>query len=153
MNSSHRHLHPSFQCARSVRFGTERGGSDHTLQLLAGGPVVYGEPWASDVVAPDVASHLEQLCCVTEDSWPALVDGIPALVLVQEFEAIDLGDEAAADTADEVSAKLQVELPAIAAALRDRSSTVLGVTTDNSLSSYGRPSIVVALSAHSATGR
>lgn len=103
------------------------------------------------MVAQDVASHLEQLCCVTEDCWPALVDGIPALVLVQEFEAIDAGDEASADTANEVRAKLQVELPALAAAIRDRSGTVLGVTTDHSLSSYGRPAIVVALSALSAT--
>jgi hypothetical protein len=98
MNSSDRHLHPLFQCARSVRFGTERGCADHTLQFLSAGPVVYGEPWASEVVASEVASHVERLCCVTEDSWPALVDGIPALVLVQEFEAIDVGDEAAADT-------------------------------------------------------
>lgn len=151
MNDRPSAVHPSFQHPRHVRFRTERAYAFHRVQLLAAGPVVYGEPWASDQVAPLLAAHLEDLCCLTEDSWPALIDGKPAVLLDQELAVSDCGDKTS-ETSSEVIVRLRrFWLPAIKAAMHGRVGNVLGVTHERWLSTDGRPCLVVALDAQQAT--
>lgn len=139
--------HPSFAELRVMSFQTDAGQRTHKIQILAAGPVLYGTDWLRELIPVSMVEHVDDLCCVTEDAWPALVDAVPSLLLVQEFDACegnDLSDGAKRSLVGQLQWNL---LPDLRVALRDQCYCILGVTTDETLSSFGRPALVLAVPA------
>lgn len=139
--------HPSFAELRAMSFRTDAGPITHEIQILTAGPVLYGTEWLRELVPVSMGEHVDHLCCVTEDAWPAIVDGLPSLLLVQEFD-ICRGDDFSDEAERRLVGQLQWNLlPDLRAALRDQCNCVLGVTTDETLSSFGRPALVLSVPA------
>lgn len=94
--------------------------------------------------------QLRSLCLDDEQTYPALVDGKPSVVVEQEFQSSDAGDDWP-ETASEVVERLRrALLPRLAPLLKDNGSHV-GIVADRAVTFCGRPTLFVALPAASST--
>ncbi len=96
------------------------------------------------------AEQVQALCIDPENSFPAVVNGQVCVVIEQEFQAADAGDdwpEAASQVLERLRRRL---LPAVEHALHERGAMV-GVVADPAVTFCGRPTLFAALPAGSAT--
>jgi hypothetical protein len=96
------------------------------------------------------ADQVQALCIDPENSFPAVVNGQVCVVIEQEFQAADAGDDWP-ESAGQVLERLRRRLlPAVEHALRGRGAMV-GVVTDPAVTFCGRPTLLAALPAGLAT--
>jgi hypothetical protein len=96
------------------------------------------------------AEQVQALCIDPENSFPAVVNGQVCVVIEQEFQSADAGDdwpEAVSQVLERLRRRL---LPAVEHALHERGAMV-GVVADPAVTVCGRPTLFAALPAGSAT--
>lgn len=94
--------------------------------------------------------QLRALCVDHEQTFPALVNGTPCVVIEQEFQASDAGDDWPETAAEVVERLRRALLPRLAPLLKDNGSPV-GIVADPAVTFCGRPTLFLALPAASAT--
>lgn len=123
------------------------------VELLASPPADTHACWTLLGELPaGTVNQLRALCVDSEQTFPAQVDGTPCLVIEQEFQARDAGDDWP-ETGSEVIERLRrALLPRLAPLLKDNGSQV-GIVADRAVTFCGRPTLFVALPAASSTAQ
>ena len=94
--------------------------------------------------------QLRALCVDHERTFPALVNEEPCVVIEQEFQASDAGDDWPETTPEVVERLRRALLPRLAPLLKGNDSQV-GIVADPAVTFCGRPTLFVALPAASTT--
>jgi hypothetical protein len=107
-------------------------------------PADFALSWALlDTLPPKVRGVLKGLCIDPENTFPAVVNGEPCVVIEQEFQASDAGDDWPEASA-EVIARLRRSLfPRLVRLGAEHS--FFGVVADPGVTFCGRPTLFVAL--------
>jgi hypothetical protein len=95
-------------------------------------------------------NQLRALRVDSEQTFPALVDGTPCLVIEQEFQASDAGDDWP-ETGSEVIERLQRALLPKLESLQGDVGGLAGIVADPAVTFCGRPTLFVALPAETTT--
>lgn len=94
-----------------------------------------------------VRADLKRLCVDPENTFPAVVNGEPCVVIEQEFQACDSNDDWP-ETSAEVIRRLQRSLlPKVNQLSASVEGALLGVAADPKVTFCGRPTLFVALPA------
>jgi len=96
--------------------------------------------------------QLRTLCVDHERTFPALVNDEPCVVIEQEFQASDSGDDWPETVPQVVERLRRALLPRLAPLLKDNGSQV-GIVADRAVTFCGRPTLFVALPAASSTAQ
>ncbi len=104
-----------------------------------------------DSLPPEVRDDLKQLCIDPENTFPAVVNGAPCVVIEQEFQASDSGDDWP-ETGGQVISRLQLGLlPKVKQLCTPAADALMGIVADPKLTFCGRPTLFVALPVRSTT--
>jgi hypothetical protein len=95
----------------------------------------------------EVRQQLERGCVDTDTCFPAVVDGKPCVVVEQEFQALDAGDDWPEKTSAVVARLTRHLLPRLAASAAPAEAAAIGVVADVRTTFQGRPTVLVALPA------
>jgi hypothetical protein len=107
----------------------------------------YDSGWALlDTLPPKVLGDLKSLCIDPENTFPAVVNGEPCVVIEQEFQASDAGDDWP-ETGAEVIARLRRSLLPWLERLGMTKHSFSGVVADAQVTFCGRPTLYLALPA------
>lgn len=113
-------------------------------------PAGFESSWALlKTLPPKVRDDLKSLCVDPENTFPAVVNGEPCIVIEQEFQASDSGDDWP-ETSPEVVARLTRSLLPRMEHLGATEHSFSGVAADAKVTFCGRPTIYVALPADKA---
>jgi hypothetical protein len=149
------HEHPSHaqSATPSVVTAHTLGGHNRwTYQTLHDEqPAGHGSGWLLLSSLPSkVRQELLGLCVDPENTFPAVVNGKPCVVIEQEFQASDAGDDWSETTSEVVARLRRALLPRLAPLLKDAESHV-GIVADRAVTFCGRPTLFVALPVESTT--
>jgi hypothetical protein len=97
-----------------------------------------------------VRRDLLSLCVDPENTFPALFNGEPCVVIEQEFQASDAGDEWP-ETGSQVVERLRRALLSKLEPLLKKHGGLAGIVADPSVTFCGRPTLFVALPAASSS--
>jgi hypothetical protein len=93
----------------------------------------------------EVRQQLERGCVDSDACFPAVIDGKPCVVVEQEFQALDSGDDWP-ETASAVVTRLTRHLlPTLAASAASAGAVAIGVAADVRTTYRGRPTVLVVL--------
>lgn len=107
----------------------------------------YDSGWALlETLPPKVRGDLKSLCIDPENTFPAVVNGEPCVVIEQEFQASDAGDDWPEASA-EVIARLRRSLLPRLERLGMTEHSFYGVMADSQVTFCGRPTFYLALPA------
>jgi hypothetical protein len=95
-------------------------------------------------------SQLRALCVDSDQTFPALVDGTPCLVIEQEFQAGDAGDDWPESSSLVVERLRRALLPKLGS-LQGDVGGLAGIVADPAVTFCGRPTLFVALPAETTT--
>ena len=110
-------------------------------------PAGFESGWALLNTLPSkVRDDLKGLCVDPENTFPAVVNGKPCVVIEQEFQASDSGDEWL-ETGAEVIARLTRSLLPRLQRLSVAEHSFSGVVADAQVTFCGRPTLYLALPA------
>lgn len=110
-------------------------------------PAGFDAGWALlDTLPPKVRGDLKSLCIDSENTFPAVVKGEPCVVIEQEFQASDAGDDWPESSA-EVIARLRRSLLPRLERLGMTEHSFSGVVADAQVTFCGRPTFYLALPA------
>lgn len=119
--------------------------------LLDRPPADSGAGWALLAELPaSTARQLHTLCVDHEQAFPALVNEKPCVVIEQEFQARDAGDDWPETTPEVVERLRRALLPKLEPLLKDH-GRLAGIVAEPSMTFCGRPTLFVALPAASST--
>lgn len=111
-------------------------------------PVGFDTGWRLLEDLPvEVRRQLERGCVDTDACFPAVVDGKPCVVVEQEFQARDSGDDWPEEAAEVVARLKRHLLPRLAASAAPAEAAAIGVVSDGRTTFCGRPTVFVALPA------
>jgi hypothetical protein len=114
-------------------------------------PAGYGSGWLLLSSLPsEVRQELLGLCVDPENTFPAVVNGTPCLVIEQEFQASDAGDDWP-ETGSEVIERLRRALLPKLGSLQGDVGGLAGIVADPAVTFCGRPTLFVALPAETTT--
>lgn len=114
-------------------------------------PAGFESGWALLNTLPSkVCDDLKSLCVDPENTFPAVVNGEPCVVIEQEFQASDSGDDWP-ETSAEVIARLTRSLLPRLQRLGTTEHSFSGVVADARVTFCGRPTLYLALPADSAS--
>lgn len=151
------HEHPSDaqSATPSVVTAHTLGGDDRwAYQTLHDEPPEgYDSGWLLLSSLPSkVRQELLGLCVDPENTFPAVVNGKPCVVIEQEFQARDAGDDWP-ETGSEVIERLRRALLPKLGSLQGDVGGLAGIVADPAVTFCGRPTLFVALPAASSTGQ
>jgi hypothetical protein len=110
-------------------------------------PAGFDSGWALlNTLPPKVRGDLKSLCIDPENTFPAVVNGKPCVVIEQEFQASDAGDDWP-ETSHEVIARLTRSLLPRLERLGGPEHSFSGLVADPKVTFCGRPTLYVALPA------
>jgi hypothetical protein len=110
-------------------------------------PAGFELGWALlDTLPPKVRGDLKGLCIDPENTFPAVVNGEPCIVIEQEFQASNSGDDWP-ETSAEVIARLRRSLLPRLERLGMTEHSFSGVVADAQVTFCGRPTFYLALPA------
>ena len=110
-------------------------------------PAGFESGWALLSTLPSkVCADLKSLCVDPENTFPAVVNGEPCVVIEQEFQASDSGDDWP-ETSGEVIARLTRSLLPRLQRLGVAEHSFSGVVADAQVTFCGRPTVYLALQA------
>jgi hypothetical protein len=113
-------------------------------------PAGFESGWTLlNTLPPKVRDDLKSLCVDPENTFPALVNGEPCIVIEQEFQAQDSGDDWH-ETSGEVIARLTRSLLPRMEHLGVTEHSFSGVVADAQVTFCGRPTFYLALPADKA---
>lgn len=95
----------------------------------------------------EVRQHLEHGCVDTDACFPAVIDGKPCVVVEQEFQALDSGDDWPEKASAVVTRLTRHLLPRLATSVAPAEASAIGVVADVRTTFRGRPTVLVALPA------
>jgi hypothetical protein len=111
-------------------------------------PVGFDTGWQLLEELPvEVRQQLERGCVDTDTCFPAVVDGKPCVVVEQEFQAFDSGDDWPEQASAVVARLTRHLLPKLAALAAPAEAAAIGVVADVRTTFRGRPTVLVALPA------
>jgi hypothetical protein len=111
-------------------------------------PVGFETGWQLLEELPvEVRQQLERGCVDTDTCFPAVVDGQPCVVIEQEFQALDAGDDWPEKASAVVTRLTRHLLPRLAASAASAGAVAIGVAADVRTTFRGRPTVFVALPA------
>jgi len=130
---------------------TPNGQQSWSYQTLHDEPPVGFElGWALlNTLPPKVRDDLKSMCVDPESTFPAVVNGEPCVVIEQEFQASDSGDDWP-ETCAEVVARLARSLMPRLEGVGATEHSFSGVAADAKVTFCGRPTLYVALPAEKA---
>lgn len=112
-------------------------------------PAGFESGWALlNTLPPKVCDDLKRLCVDPENTFPGVVNGKPCVVIEQEFQASDSGDDWP-ETSAEVVARLTRSLLPQLERLGATEHSFSGVAADALVTFCGRPTLFVVLPATS----
>lgn len=110
-------------------------------------PAGFESGWALLNTLPSkVRDDLKRLCVDPENTFPAVVNGEPCVVIEQEFQANDSGDDWP-ETSAEVTARLTRSLLPRLERMGATEHSFTGVVADAQMTFCGRPTLYLALPA------
>lgn len=110
-------------------------------------PAGFTSGWALlNTLPPKVRADLKSLCVDSENTFPAVVNGEPCVVIEQEFQASDSGD-CWPETSAEVMARLTRSLLPRLEGMGATEHSFSGVVADAQVTFCGRPTLYLALPA------
>jgi hypothetical protein len=110
-------------------------------------PAGFDPGWAPlNTLLPRVRDNLKSLCIDPENTFPAVVNGELCVVIEQEFQASDAGDDWP-ETSAEVIARLTRSLITRLKRLGFTEHSFSGVVADAQVTFCGRPTLYLALPA------
>lgn len=95
----------------------------------------------------EVRQQLERGCVDSEACFPAVIDGKPRVVVEQEFQALDSGDDWPEKASAVVTRLTRHLLPRLVASATSAGAVAIGVAADVRTTFRGRPTVLVALPA------
>lgn len=150
---THEYPNQAQSASPSVITAHTLGGDDRwAYQTLHDDPPAgHGSGWLLLSSLPSkVRQELLSLCVDPENTFAAVVNGKPCVVIEQEFQASDAGDDWPETTSEVVARLRRALLPRLAPLLKDNGSQV-GIIADRAVTFCGRPTLFVALPAASTT--
>lgn len=110
-------------------------------------PTGFTSGWALlTTLPPKVRADLKSLCVDSENTFPAVVNGEPCVVIEQEFQASDSGDDWPETRAEAIARLTRSLLPQLEQ-LGATEHSFSGIVADAQVTFRGRPTLYLALPA------